>query len=173
MIWVDWALLGALALSILIGIFRGFTREVFGLASWILAIVAALLFAPAAAGHLEPYIAVPSIRIASAYGLVFFSGLVLGAIVTAIIAGLVRKSPLSGVDRSIGAGFGLLRGVLLAVVLVWLVGLTPARQDAWWRASFFIGKLEWLAGGLNQFIPDDWQQRLKPAVAAVQSPEAI
>ncbi len=169
MIWVDWALLGALAISILIGILRGFTREVLGLASWILAIVAALLFAPAAAVYLEPHISVPSIRIASAYGLVFFSGLVLGAVLTSIISALVRKSPLSGIDRGIGAGFGLLRGVLLAVVVVWLVGLTPARQDPWWRNSLFIGKLEWLAQGLNQFVPDDWQTRLKPAVTAAKT----
>ncbi len=93
------------------------------------------------------------------------NGLVLGALITAGISSLVRKSPLSGIDRSIGAGFGLARGVLLATVLVWLVGLTPARQDPWWRGSLFIGKLEWLASGLNQFVPDDWQQRLKPAVA--------
>lgn len=169
MIWVDWALLGALAISILIGIFRGFTREVLGLASWILAIVAALLFAPAAAGYLEPHITLPSIRIASAYGLVFFSGLVLGAILTAIISTLVRKSPLSGIDRSIGAGFGLLRGVLLLVVVVWLVGLTPARQDPWWRDSLFIGKLEWLAAGLNRFVPDDWQDRIKPVISTARS----
>lgn len=169
MIWVDWALLGALAISIVIGIFRGFTREVLGLASWILAIVAALLFAPFTAVYLEPHISVPSIRIASAYGLVFFSGLVLGAIVTAIISALVRKSPLSGIDRSIGAGFGLLRGVLLAVVVVWLVGLTPARQDPWWRESLFIGQLEWLAQGLNQFVPADWQDRLKPAVSTART----
>jgi membrane protein required for colicin V production len=169
MIWVDWALLGALAISIVIGIFRGFTREVLGLASWILAIVAALLFAPAAAVYLEPHISVPSMRIASAYGLVFFTGLVLGAIVTAIVSALVRKSPLSGIDRSIGAGFGLLRGVLLAVIIVWLVGLTPARQDPWWRESLFIGKLEWLAQGLNQFVPVDWQDRLKPAVSTART----
>lgn len=169
MIWVDWALLGAFAISVVIGIFRGFTREVLGLASWILAIVAALLFAPAAAVYLEPHISMPSIRIASAYGLVFFSGLVLGAIVTAIISALVRKSPLSGIDRSIGAGFGLLRGVLLAVVVVWLLGLTPARQDPWWRESLFIGKLEWLAEGLNQFVPADWQDRLKPAISTAKT----
>lgn len=169
MIWVDWALLGALAISILIGIFRGFTREVLGLASWILAIVAALLFAPSTAVYLEPHISVPSIRIATAYGLVFLSGLVLGAIITAIISALVRKSPLSGIDRSIGAGFGLLRGVLLLVVVVWLVGLTPARQDPWWNDSLLIGKLEWLAKGLNQFVPDDWQDRLKPAISTANS----
>ena len=168
MIWVDWCLLAALAVSILIGVIRGFTREVLGLASWIMAIAAALLLAPAAAVYLEPHISVPSIRIASAYGLVFLAGLLLGAIVTSLVSLLVRKSPLSGVDRVVGGGFGVIRGVLVAVILVSLVGLTPARQDPWWRDSLFVGKLEWLADGFKQLMPADWQQRLKPTAEALK-----
>src|SRR5687768_7429687 len=104
MIWADWFLLAALVVSVLIGVLRGFTREVLGLLSWILAVVAALLFAPHALVYLEPHIATPSIRIAASYAVVFFGVLVLGAIVTSIVSMLVRKSPLSGVDRMVGGG---------------------------------------------------------------------
>ena len=168
MIWVDWFLLGALLISILIGVLRGFTREVLGLATWIAAIAAALVFAPFAAGQLESHIATPSLRIAAAYGLVFFLGLLLGAIITSVISSLVRKSPLSGVDRTVGAGFGAVRGVLLAVVLVWLVGLTPARQDPWWKQSLFIDKLAWMAQGFERLMPEQWQKTLKPAAVAAK-----
>lgn len=168
MIWVDWLLLSALVVSILIGVIRGFTREVLGLATWLLSLIAALLLAPLAAVYLEPHIAVPSVRIAAAYAAVFFGGLVLGAIVTAIVAALVRKSPLSGIDRTVGGGFGLVRGLLLAVVAVWLVGLTPVKQDPWWAQSMFIGKLEWLAGGFETLMPDNWRAALKPAAVAAK-----
>src|SRR5688572_1259872 len=107
MIWADWILLAALLVSIVIGIIRGFTREFFGLVSWVIAIVAALLLAPVALGWLEPHIATPSLRIAASYAVVFFGFLVLGAIVTAVVSSLVRKSAsLSAVDRSVGGGFG-------------------------------------------------------------------
>lgn len=162
MIWIDWLLLAALVVSILIGVIRGFTREVLGLGTWILAIVASLLFGPAAALQLESQISIPSVRIAAGYGLVFFLGLLAGSIVTAIISKVVRHSPLSGVDRTIGGGFGAFRGVLLAVVVVWLVGLTPARQDPWWGESLFVGKLEWLADGFRRMMPQDWEEKLKP-----------
>lgn len=165
MIWVDWCFLVVLAVSMVIGIWRGFTREVFGLATWVLAIVAALLLGPATAGYLESYLSMPSVRLAVGYGLVFFAGLVMGSLITGLISTLVRKSPLSGVDRAIGGGFGLIRGVLIGVILVWLVGFTPARQDPWWHDSFFIGKLQWLADGLVQFAPDEWRQRLRQAGA--------
>lgn len=162
MIWIDWVLLAALVVSVLIGILRGFTREVLGLGTWVLAIAAALVFGPAAADQLEATISVPSLRIASGYGLVFFLGLLAGSIVTALISRVVRHSPLSGVDRTIGGGFGLVRGVLLAVVMVWLVGMTPARQDPWWSESMFVGKLEWLADGFRKLMPQDWEKQLKP-----------
>ena len=67
MIWADWFLLAALVMSIIIGILRGFTREFFGLISWVIAIVAAVFLAPATLGLLEPHISTPSLRIAASY----------------------------------------------------------------------------------------------------------
>ncbi len=165
MIWADWFLIAALVVSIVIGIIRGFTREILGLVSWIVAIVAALLLAPSAVDWLESYVSTPSLRIASSYALVFFVVLVLGAIVTSIVSMLVRKSALSGFDRMVGGGFGLIRGVLIAVVAVWLVGLTPARQDPWWKESMLIPRLEWLADGFRSLMPEKWQKYAAPAAA--------
>jgi membrane protein required for colicin V production len=164
--WADGILIAALAVSVLIGALRGFTREVLGLAAWIVAIVAALLFAPAAAAYLEPHVATPSLRIAAAYAAVFFGVLVLGAVVTSLVALVVRKSVLSGVDRMVGGGFGLVRGVLIGVLLVWLVGMTPARQDPWWSQSLLIPPLERLAQGFEGLMPDHWRRQLQPLVAA-------
>lgn len=168
MIWADWFLLAALIVSILIGVLRGFTREVLGLLSWILAIIAALLLAPQTVGWLEPHIATPSIRIAASYALVFFGVLVLGAIVTSIVSMLVRKSPLSGVDRMVGGGFGLLRGVVIALGVVWLVGMTPARQDPWWGQSALIPRLEGVARTFDRLLPANWRQQLAPAAAVAK-----
>ena len=163
MIWADWVLIAALIVSIIIGAIRGFTREFLGLVSWIVAIAAAVLLAPSAVGWLDSWIKTPSLRIAGSYALVFFGALVLGAIVTSIVSMLVRKSALSGFDRMVGGGFGLIRGVLVAVVAVWLVGLTPARQDPWWSQSMLIPRLEWMAQGLSGLVPEKWRQRAAPA----------
>jgi membrane protein required for colicin V production len=170
MIWVDWCLLGVLAASIVIGIFRGFVREVFGLATWIVAFVAALFLAEPASAALETHIATPSLRVVAGYALVFFAALLAGSIVTHLIAMAVRKSPLSGVDRTIGGGFGLVRGLLLALLFVWLAGKTPARQDPWWTQSLFVGRLEALAAGLGSLIPAGWGDGLKAAPADTSTP---
>lgn len=171
MIWADWFLLAALVVSILIGVVRGFTREILGLISWIIAIVAALWLAPGTIGWLEPHVATPSLRIAASYALVFFVALVLGAIVTSVVSLLVRKSALSGFDRMVGGGFGLIRGVMIAVVLVWLVGLTPARQDPWWNESMLIPRLETLVDGLRGLLPESWRKYATPAAAPALAPK--
>lgn len=168
MIWADWFLLAALVISVLIGVLRGFTREVLGLLSWIVALGAALLLAPQAAGYLEPHIETPSMRIAASYAVVFFGVLVLGAIITFMASMLVRKSPLSGVDRMVGGGFGLVRGVLIAVLLVWVVGMTPAREDPWWRQSALIPQLDGLARNFQQFMPEQWRDQLAPLATAAK-----
>ena len=169
MIWADWVLLAVLLVSIVIGIVRGFTREFFGLVSWVIAVVAALWLAPLTLGWLEPHIATPSLRIAASYALVFFVFLALGAIVTAVVSSLVQKTGLTGVDRTIGGGFGLIRGVLIGVVLVWLVGLTPARQDPWWKESRLIPPLEWLADGFRSILPEKWARYSEPAAEAADA----
>ena len=158
MIWVDWVLLAVLTVSIVMGIFRGFTREILGLASWVLAIVAALVLHPFVDGLLTAKIHTPYLRSAAAYGILFFAGLVVGALITAGVVALVRKSPLSSFDRAIGGGFGLARGLVIALVCVWLVGLTPARTDKWWSESLFVGRLDSLATGLQKLMPDSWRK---------------
>ena len=169
MIWADWALLAVLVASIVIGIIRGFTREFFGLISWIVAILAAVFLAPVAHDWLGSTVSTPSLRIAASYAVVFFGFLVLGAVVTAVVSSLVQKSGLTGVDRTIGGGFGLIRGVLIGVVLVWIIGLTPARQDPWWKESTLIPPLEWLAEGFRSILPDKWARYAEPAAEAADA----
>ena len=47
--WVDWALLAVLALSVVIGLWRGLVFEVLSLLGWVAAYIAAQMFAPAVA----------------------------------------------------------------------------------------------------------------------------
>ena len=66
MIWVDLAILAVIALSAIIGFFRGFLREAIGLVTWILAFYVAFMFADTGAILLERWISVGSVRLAVA-----------------------------------------------------------------------------------------------------------
>lgn len=161
MIWVDWCVAFVLLISAAVGVFRGLTRELLGLLGWVLALWLTWQFSDNAAGWLESSIATPSIRHAVAAAAVFAVGLMAGALFSWGVGRLIQKSPFAATDRVLGAGFGLLRGTLFAVLFVMLAGLTPLKRDAWWQQSFSVGKLEWLAGKLEALIPDDWLNRLR------------
>ena len=136
--WADWAILGIVGISGLFSIKRGFVREALSLLTWVTAFIIARLFTDALATVLSDYIQTPSFRIASAFGLLFVMTLIVGALVSNLVSLLIQATGLSGTDRILGMGFGLARGALVVVVIVALLGGTPAVQDAWWQESELI-----------------------------------
>lgn len=136
--WADWVILAIVAISGLFSIRRGFVKEALSLATWVAAFVIARLFTPALAVVLVDYIQTPSFRIVSAFAILFVLTLIVGALVSNLMGMLIEATGLSGTDRILGMGFGLARGALVVVVLVALLGGTPAVQDLWWQQSQLI-----------------------------------
>ncbi len=160
--WADYVILAVLALSVLVGLWRGLISEVLALAIWAAAFWVAWAFGPRVATAFEGSIEQPSIRIILGYVLCFVAVLVLGALVKFVIARLVEGTGLSGSDRMLGMVFGLARGVLLVALLVFLLGFTPFTRDPWWHQSrllpTFIGTADWL----GRHLPEGVRRYLHP-----------
>lgn len=159
--WADYVILAVFAVSILIGLLRGFTREVLGVVGWVLAFWVAFTFTHQTAEWLTPHIATPSVRRVAAFGGLFLGVLLLSSVITFFIGRMVRDGALAAADRTLGAGFGLLRGLVLIAALIWVAGTTAARQDPWWQQSAFIPRLEWMADVLKAVVPQSWIRTLE------------
>ncbi len=157
--WLDWLLLGVLALSVVVGLWRGLVFELISLAGWILAWLVALHGAEAIGGLLGA--GAPGSALRSGVGFVvgFVGTLIVCALLARLAKSLVNATPLSVLDRMLGAGFGLLRGVLLLLALVTVVNWTPMAQAAWWRASEAVTWLARLERGLQPWLPPDLLRR--------------
>lgn len=153
LIWADYAILGIIGLSVLIGVWRGFMREVLSLAAWIAAFLISFVFAETAAAYLTDYISVPSVRTVVAFGGLFLVTLFIGGLINILVAQMIESTGLSGTDRMIGVVFGVLRGVAIVAILVLLAGLTPVPQDPWWSQSLFLPHFQQLALWLRDFLP--------------------
>ncbi len=153
--WLDFFIIGVIAISTIISLFRGFTKEAISLASWVIAFWVALGFSAELAAELEGWIRSPTARLAAAFALLFVVTVILGGVVNFLVSQLVEKTGLSGTDRALGAVFGLVRGVLIVVVLTLLAGLTTLPREQWWQHSALIGGFEDGALWLRQYIPDD------------------
>lgn len=153
MIWVDYAILGLISISLVIGLFRGFVEEAFSLVLWIVAIWAGLTFSREFSVLLESVISLPSARIAAAFAALFFSVLIFGALINFVLRKLVRQTGLTGSDRFAGMIFGIVRGLVVVTVCIMLAGLTPLPEDAWWKESTLIPPFQSLAVWLREHIP--------------------
>lgn len=160
MIWVDYAILGIVALSAVIGLFRGFTREAIGLATWVLAFMVAYKLAEPISGLLAELISARSVRLAVAFGGLFIIVLIIGAIANYSVSKLVTQTGFAGTDRALGSVFGVLRGVAVLVLLVLLAGITAVPRDQWWQDSIFIPHLEEGAIWARNWLPEDLAEEI-------------
>lgn len=153
--WVDYSILAVIGLSVLISIWRGFTKEALSLASWILAAWVALTFADKLQVMLESYIQVPSLRLLVAFAILFITTLFLAAFINHLAVQVIKKTGLSGTDRMVGIFFGVARGCVVVAVLVLVGGMTPVPQDPWWNESQLMHYFQDMAIWLRQFLPAD------------------
>ena len=98
---------------------KGFSREIIGLAAALLALVLGMWFYGLAGSFLMPYVSSP--RVANLIG---FLLVVIGCAAAAaaslgwIVSRFLRTIGLSFFDRLLGAAFGLVRGLLIAIALL-------------------------------------------------------
>jgi len=152
----DIALATALLLWTVHGLVRGIIRAIVGLAAWLVGIVAALnLAAPGAA-----LLPASGLGVGARYWIVFVlvlvGVLVAGAILGAALARLVKAIGLGWADRVLGAAFGLACGVLFALVLAFVAGLTGIAKQDWWQNSLFGPALSSAVLALAPWLPPAW-----------------
>lgn len=152
--WLDLVIIGIIAISAVISLFRGFTKEAISLGTWILAFWLALAFSTRLAAMLPDSISSPTARIAVGFAGLFVLTVILGGIVNFLISSLVEKTGLTGTDRSLGVVFGIVRGALLVVVLTLLAGLTTLPKEQSWEQSLMMGKFEQGAIWLKGYVPE-------------------
>lgn len=152
---IDLILLGVIGFSALISILRGFMKEMISLMTWVAAFVISIFYSAHLAPMLPASVEIPSMRLAIAFAILFILTLLVGGIFNAVVGLLVKKTGLSGTDRSIGVVFGLMRGVFLVSVLILLGSLTPMPQDPWWKSSQVIHHLTPVAQWMRDLLPND------------------
>jgi membrane protein required for colicin V production len=152
MIWIDFTLIGLVFICVVIGLLRGFIKEVFSLAFWMLASWVSLMFTHEFSGFLESTISQPSARIIASFVALFAITLSLGGLIGFLLGVLIKQTGLTFMDRFGGIIFGAVRGMIVVAVVVILAGLTPLPKDSWWTQSTVIPPFQVLAVWLRDHI---------------------
>lgn len=73
---------------------------------------------------------------------------------------LVDAIGLRPADRTLGAVFGVVRGVVLLLVVAVVVGLTPLHEAAWWQESHSAPVLGGMLKSLKPALPEEFGRHL-------------
>lgn len=133
--WIDWAIVTVIIASAVISLGRGLVKEVMSLASWGIALLVAWRLGTPMSSYLEGYIETPSVRIITASVALFIVTLMIGALISRALSGLIKVTGLGGLDRLLGIVFGAARGALLASILVGMLSVSPLAEDSAWQNS--------------------------------------
>lgn len=139
--------------SVLVGIWRGFVKEVLSLIGWGVSYFSAQWWGTQAGAWVP--IGEPGTRLNALAGmvLVFLASWMAWAVLTWAMREMLAATGLGGTDRLLGAVFGLFRGLLVALVVYTMASMTPLTQWAPWQQSQALPWLNTVLVGLRPMLP--------------------
>jgi membrane protein required for colicin V production len=158
--WVDAAMLGVLLLSVIVGLWRGFVFELLSLVGWVAAYFAAQWFTPMLAAHLPVGTPGSALNHGAAFATAFIAALIFWGLAARLVRLMIRATPLSLLDRLLGAGFGLARGLVVLLAVTTVIGLTPLTKSVAWQQSHAAVGLNSVLRGLRPVLPPDVSRHL-------------
>ncbi len=115
---LDWIMVAVVLLSVALAASQGFLFEVVSLTGVVVGYLVAVWEYPRVAACYAPYVKQPWVADIAGFLTIFVAIAVLAGIAARIARWSMRESALRWFDRVLGAAFGLVRGALVAVVLV-------------------------------------------------------
>jgi len=151
---IDIAIIIIIIVSLLSGLFRGFIREVLSLISWITALWIAYNYAVQGAAFLEPYLE-PPLRFVAAFAVIFIVTLLLISMVSYLVHKLFSLTSITGIDRSLGTLFGIIRGVIVVALLILCAAFMDFTNQPCWKESILVNYFLPITEFIRSLIPDD------------------
>jgi len=172
----DALVLAVIALLGVMGLARGFVGEVASLGAWVAGVLAVRFFHVPAKALMMTMVESETLAAALALLGLFLGAFILVKLIGAAVSQRTRNSVIGPVDRVLGLGFGLAKGVVAAVLLFLLTNMglemlgPPGAQPLWFKESRSAPVLAIFSRALVDFV--DEQRRLDGDWAGGADPHA-
>ncbi len=164
--WLDAVFLGVLGVTLVLGLVKGFVRQVVGLAAVVLGLILAAVYYRDLTPVISPVVKNLFVSHFLAFLAIFLSVVAVGTLVGFLLSKLM-KGPLAALDHLAGGGFGLLKGIVIcAVLVVALVSFGVARRAV--AESRLAPAAFGVAEAIVRIVPRELRERFDGAVREVR-----
>lgn len=159
---LDGILIFVVLISAGLAMIRGFTREVFSIASWVAAAAAAYFFWEPALPYTQRYIDDGTVALGVTVVGIFFATLIVVSIITMRISDFILDSKAGPLDRTLGFLFGAGRGVILVVIGVLFLNFFMAedKQPVWIAQAKSKPWLDAIGNDIINALPEDPEKEI-------------
>jgi membrane protein required for colicin V production len=174
--FVDIAILAIFLISIIMGLGRGLLSEILSLLVLVAAFVVAILFTNSLTNYFTHTTTVQHMvnqanaagtnasepaslmLYAISFAILFLGTLIVGSIIKMLINLMLSIGVLGFGNRLLGGLFGIIRGYLFNLLLIFLIQLSPMSAQAWWKEStlvpYFLPQAAWLSSKVSPMLED-------------------
>jgi len=143
----DYIVIAIVLGSVLVALVRGLVAEVLSLGSWLVAFWCAKELSPLLATFMPNELPSQGLRLVASFVLLFFLSWLATALLRITLTSLLDSTGLGGLNRLMGAVFGLARGLVL------VGGLSDLPRQPMWRNAVLAAPFESLALSLRPWLP--------------------
>ena len=162
----DWVILAIILISVLLAASHGFFFEAISLAGLFLGYMLAIWEYHAVASFFLPYVKTEWVADLIGFVVILLAVVILAGIVGRIMRWLMKEAGLSWFDRILGGAFGLVRGCLMAAIV--LLGFTTFNpQSHWLEGSRLAPYFLVVARGASWLAPSEVRARFRQGADAV------
>ena len=154
MSFIDIIVLLVLFASLIFGFFRGFVKELLSLMAWAFAFFVAYYFSSSVALML-PFEAEFSIKYVGSFVLIFSS------ILIKFLSTFIHKIGLGASNIILGGLFGILRGVIVVYLLIFVIEKTSYTEESSWQQSNSIVLIKLFVEKTFPYLPQEWVNNVK------------
>ena len=160
MSYLDYFFIFIVFFSFLVGCYRGFTRELLSLIGWILAFYFANLFS---GDFLEyaPFDFGEHINFIIIYMILFIIILLFSSFVATLLNNLIKNIGLGFLNVIMGCIFGIMRGILITFIIIFLVEKTSFIGQVNLAESKTIPIIKLVIKKTLSYLPYEWSNKVK------------
>lgn len=126
--WLDILLLVIIAVTVIIGAIRGFLRQIIGILAVVTGLILAIRFYPLGS-QIFAFVRNEVLAQLLGFFLIFVVILCVGWMINILLAKVV-KGPLKSLNHFLGAGLGLVKGILICSIVVFGLLVFPVNTRA-------------------------------------------